>query len=75
MYSKIPGATLAVDSGIYVVPCEAKVEITFILGGIEYPVHPIDAVSVHLNNSRNVIVCQGTWIYSAESDDSSNVCE
>jgi hypothetical protein len=45
IYSGIPGASLQTVSGlglIWVVPCDAEINIAFKIGGQTYPVHPLD---------------------------------
>lgn len=45
IYSVIPGNqfNLAQDSpGYYTFPCDYEVNITFIFGGVEFPIHPLD---------------------------------
>jgi hypothetical protein len=61
MYGGIKGAKL--DDGTYTVPCDAKVEITVIIAGKQYPIHPIDAVFAALDSDTNEIVCTGAFSY------------
>ncbi|KAF9262851.1 acid protease [Marasmius fiardii PR-910] len=45
-YSRHPGAEFANVTGIgatWIVPCDVEVNITFIIGGQRYPIHPLDA--------------------------------
>lgn len=45
MYSEIPGAILTnlSDFGdIWVLPCDQQVNATFLFGGVEFPIHPLD---------------------------------
>ncbi|KAF9793025.1 acid protease [Thelephora terrestris] len=46
IYGRIPGATFG-DVGrgagqTWSIPCDAEVNLTFIIGGVQYPIHPLD---------------------------------
>lgn len=54
IYGRIPGATYG-DVGrgagqTWMFPCDVEVNITFVIGGVQYPIHPLDA---SLNWSAN----------------------
>jgi len=46
IYGRIPGATFgAVGRGVgetWKFPCDAEVNLTFSIGGVKYPIHPLD---------------------------------
>ncbi|KAH7885425.1 aspartic peptidase domain-containing protein [Phlebopus sp. FC_14] len=45
LYSDIPGSVLTNLSGIgeiWVLPCDQEVNATFLFGGVEFPIHPLD---------------------------------
>lgn len=45
MYGKIFGAVLTNVSGfgeIWALPCDQEVNATFLFGGVEFPIHPLD---------------------------------
>ncbi|KAF8548753.1 acid protease [Imleria badia] len=45
LYGEIPGAVLRNVSGfgeIWVLPCDQEVTATFLFGGVEFPIHPLD---------------------------------
>lgn len=45
LYGEIPGAVLANLSSlgeIWVLPCDQEVNATFLFGGVEFPIHPLD---------------------------------
>ncbi|KIJ48660.1 hypothetical protein M422DRAFT_28375 [Sphaerobolus stellatus SS14] len=44
IYSDIPGARYDLDQTGWVLPCKEEVNLTFIVGGQNYPVHPFDTV-------------------------------
>jgi hypothetical protein len=63
MYSRAKGANLqTIDSqggSIWVIDCDAEVNVTFVIGGQSYPVHPLDTSSVNTDDDGNEI-CIGT---------------
>ncbi|KIJ62531.1 hypothetical protein HYDPIDRAFT_93865 [Hydnomerulius pinastri MD-312] len=45
LYGDIPGSVLTNVSGlgeIWVLPCDQEVNATFLFGGVEFPIHPLD---------------------------------
>ncbi|CAL1702476.1 unnamed protein product [Somion occarium] len=46
IYGDLPGAVFDNDTSFYNISCDTKMNISFIFGGIEYPIHPLDAVYV-----------------------------
>ncbi|KAI0349533.1 acid protease [Trametes cingulata] len=42
IYSNIPGAAFDQKSNGWLVPCDATASVSFVFGGQEYPVHPLD---------------------------------
>ncbi|PAV20460.1 NADP+-dependent D-mannitol dehydrogenase [Pyrrhoderma noxium] len=59
IYGNVPGAQLYASSGIYVIPCDTKINVSFVFGGIEYPVHPIDTVTATSDGLGGVICFSG----------------
>ena len=62
IYSGIPGATLQDVDGlgmIWLVPCDAEIDIALKIGGQTYPVHPLDMSANVLTNSDGQ-TCIGT---------------
>jgi hypothetical protein len=54
IYSGIPGASLQAVDGIgviWLIPCDAEIDIAFKIGGQTYPVHPLDTNADVLTNS------------------------
>jgi hypothetical protein len=45
IYANATGATFDDKNGVYVVPCDAEINVTFVFGGVQYPVHALDTVS------------------------------
>ncbi|OSC99314.1 acid protease [Trametes coccinea BRFM310] len=70
IYKDIPGAQLMPmdETGLvqYMVPCTTKMNITFSINGVLYPIHPIDAISV--NAQDDGIWCQGSLIGGTTAD-------
>ncbi|KAI0356203.1 acid protease [Trametes cingulata] len=48
IYSTIPGALWSESEGYYVVPCNSSANLSFTLGGVEYPVHPLDVSLINV---------------------------
>ncbi|KAM5530345.1 hypothetical protein V8D89_015986, partial [Ganoderma adspersum] len=42
IYKSIPGALYDPNAGAWLVPCVASANVTFIFGGQQFPVHPLD---------------------------------
>ncbi|KAL5537140.1 hypothetical protein ACEPAF_963 [Sanghuangporus sanghuang] len=59
IYGSIPGSSLDEVSGLYIVPCDAKVNVSFIFGGVEYPVHPIDTIQATLGTDGSIACFSG----------------
>ena len=62
MYSGIPGASLQFVNGlgqIWLIPCDAEVNLTFKIGGQPYPIHPLDTNSDDGLTSPDGITCLG----------------
>ncbi|EIW64103.1 acid protease [Trametes versicolor FP-101664 SS1] len=54
----------------YVIPCDTKLNISFVFGGQQYPVHPIDMVTVN-TTPNGTFYCTGAISHADESDGSS----
>jgi len=76
VYSSIPGAVLSPDSNIpltqfsesddvWVVPCNASVQVVATFGGQDFPIHPLDVTDMQVVTSpdgrRNYTMCIGTF--------------
>ncbi|KAL5531426.1 hypothetical protein ACEPAG_4303 [Sanghuangporus baumii] len=59
IYGSIPGSSLDEASDLYIVPCDAKVNVSFIFGGVEYPVHPIDTIQATLGTDGSIACFSG----------------
>lgn len=62
IYGRVQGARYDEDMEVWTVPCGQELNITFKLGGIEYPIHPLDTVSSDFNvvDPTGKPVCVGT---------------
>ncbi|KAI0699010.1 aspartic peptidase domain-containing protein [Cytidiella melzeri] len=68
IYHAIPGAFFSQDDGVYVVPCHSSANVSITMGGIEYPVHPLDLTQpqqIELpigsgGENENATVCVGS---------------
>jgi len=44
IYGRVPGAVYDTTNGYWTVPCDSLVNLTFIFGGVEIFIHPLDVV-------------------------------
>ncbi|KIJ48045.1 hypothetical protein M422DRAFT_28544 [Sphaerobolus stellatus SS14] len=58
IYSGIPGANFDQTQGFWTIPCEQEVNLTFIIGGQNFPIHPFDT----------------GLVLSFQGDDGGNLC-
>jgi hypothetical protein len=62
IYSGVPGASLEFVEGlgqIWLIPCDAEINIAFKIGGQTYPVHPLDTNSDDVLTSPDGQTCVG----------------
>ncbi|KAI0634242.1 acid protease [Trametes polyzona] len=57
IYGSVPGAFPSCD-GSWNVPCNAKLNVSIILGNVAYPIHPIDMTEVY-EIRHGVVLCKG----------------
>ncbi|TDL21727.1 acid protease [Rickenella mellea] len=62
IYSNVPGAEFDSSQGVYIVPCNTKIDVSFLFSGIAYPVHPIDTVQAQLDPTTGMAVCFGGFL-------------
>lgn len=54
IYSQVPGAQFDTADNTWIVPCNQEVNLTFVIGGQKYPIHPFDvAMDVNITNNLN----------------------
>jgi hypothetical protein len=56
IYGRVQGASYSADDGAWMVPCDQQLNISFIFGGVNMFVHPLDVVS---NDFRSGNLCLG----------------
>lgn len=70
IYSGVPGASFQTVSGlgdIWIIPCDAEINVTFIIGGQKYPIHPLDTNSDDAWANPDGITCVGAFQPSSSS--------
>ena len=69
IYGSIPGALKQNFSGFsgYQVPCSVEVELSFVLGGVELPINPIDA-TMAAPDGQGGIICQSSFAFTPAAD-------
>lgn len=62
IYGCVQGAEYSSTSGVWTVPCDQEINVSFFFGGQEYPIHPLDVSSSDFNmvDSSGSPVCVGT---------------
>lgn len=62
IYGRVQGAEYNEDLGVWTLPCNQLLNVTFKFGGQDYPIHPLDLVSSDFNvvDSTGTPVCVGT---------------
>ena len=63
IYGRVQGAEYNEESEVWTVPCDQLINLTFTLGGVQYPIHPLDVSSSDFNmvSSTGNPVCVGTF--------------
>ncbi|RXW19701.1 hypothetical protein EST38_g6147 [Candolleomyces aberdarensis] len=46
IFSKVPGAVSVKSEGVWVVPCNTTTSVSFVFGGEEFPIHPLDLTRI-----------------------------
>lgn len=70
IYSGVPGASLQSVSGlgsVWVIPCNAEINVSFMIGGQKYPVHPLDTNSDDAWTNPDGKTCVGAFQPSSSS--------
>ncbi|KAI9453906.1 acid protease [Lactarius psammicola] len=70
IYSGIPGASFQFVNGvgqIWLIPCDAEVNLTFKIGGQMYPIHPLDTNSDDAWTTPDGHLCLGAFQPSSSS--------
>lgn len=72
IYGNVVGAQLSND-GTVIVPCDTNLNVSFIFGGVEYPIHPIDTVQATTDTNGNIICFGGFIISDPEQGDTQDL--
>lgn len=62
IYGRVPGAEFIPQTnspGFWRIPCDYELNITFLFGGVKYPVHPLD-MTIEESDSGRTGMCQAT---------------
>ncbi|TDL13727.1 acid protease [Rickenella mellea] len=69
IYSDVPGAQFNTALNVYIVPCDTKIDLSFVFGGIAYPMHPADTVQATQNpTAKGTVACFGGFQVSTGQD-------
>jgi hypothetical protein len=62
IYGRVPGASYDTGQEIWMIPCDIEVNLTFSIGGVKFPVHPLDVSNDDFNtvDSSGNHVCLGS---------------
>jgi Eukaryotic aspartyl protease len=58
-YGRVQGAQFSSDDGVWIVPCEQELNVSFVIGNITYPIHPLDTVMEAGTYSDGSTLCIG----------------
>ena len=59
IYSSVPGASFDQRSGFWLIPCQQEVNLTFTIGGQNFPIHPFDTGMLGAADASGNALCQG----------------
>ena len=69
IYGSVPGSQFFQSEGIYTVPCDTEISLSFVFGGIEYPMHPIDTVAATTDGNGGVVCYSGFPVGDGSTED------
>lgn len=69
IYGSVPGSQLVRSSGVYIVPCDTKLNLSFVFSGVEYPVHPIDTVAATTDDSGSSVICYSGFTFGTSGSE------
>jgi len=61
IYGRVQGASYSTNDGLWYVPCDQYLNLSFVFGGVNLPIHPLDIVSNDLPSSDSNGLCQGPF--------------
>lgn len=59
-YGKVKGAEYSEADGVWILPCNAELNVSFVIGGIKYPIHPLDT-NINLPSFNDTTICAGIF--------------
>jgi hypothetical protein len=59
IYGRVQGASYSTNDGLWYVPCDQYLNLSFVFGGVNLPIHPLDIVSNDISASDSNGLCQG----------------
>jgi hypothetical protein len=62
IYGRVQGAVYSEQHTLWMIPCAQELNISLSIGGVKYPVHPLDASSSDFNmkDDKGNTICVGT---------------
>ena len=62
IYGRVPGASFDTQNGWWTVPCDQEINVTVVIAGQNYPIHPLDTSSENIDTTtqNGVQMCVGT---------------
>jgi hypothetical protein len=65
IYGRVPGANYDETLGYWTVPCDSLVNLTFVFGGVQVPIHPLDVVMSEFSykDATGKTACVGSVSY------------
>ncbi|KIJ57034.1 hypothetical protein M422DRAFT_238611 [Sphaerobolus stellatus SS14] len=61
VYGTIPGATYSSADSAYILDCSVEVDVSVVIAGRQFDIHPLDMVQIVTTDSNGNPVCAGTW--------------
>lgn len=71
IYAEMPGSALDEEYGIYTVPCDVEVNVTYTFAGRVIPLHPLDLIWPLFNNGSNAPLAEAEACYGTVSSHAS----
>ncbi|KAK7681853.1 hypothetical protein QCA50_015200 [Cerrena zonata] len=62
----VTGAKFDDESGFYIVPCDTKINVTMVFGGLKSPMNPLDLVLPAGVDDDGSIICVGVMSYTPD---------
>jgi hypothetical protein len=59
IYGRVQGASYSTEDSVWYVPCNQYLNMSFVFGGVNLPIHPLDIVSDDISSTDSNGLCQG----------------